>query len=48
MTSQPPHTIGLEGSCYHPQCKFKVILKLNFHFFENIAKKLHTRIKEEF
>ncbi len=48
MTSQPPHTVGLEGSCYHHQRKFYVILKLNLHIFENVAKKGRTRIKEEF
>ncbi len=43
MTSQPSHNIGLEGSCYHHQCKFNVILKLNLHFFENVGEKLRIR-----
>ncbi len=48
MTSQPPYTICFEGSCYHHQCKFNVILKLNLYFFENVAEKVRRRIKEEF
>ncbi len=48
LTSQATHTIGLEGSCYHHQCKFHVMMKLNLYFSENVAEKVRTRIKEEF
>ncbi len=46
MMSQPPHTIGLEGSCYHHQCKFNVILKLKVTFLKMLPKKcIHASLR---